>query len=102
MSRSRDIGVLARRIGKFVFQEPAISAHDAVTERDLRLRSERQNAARIHRLARRAAGLGRVERKRRCSPIAVEMGERLAIFCDKALQAFGAKLRKRLVRNSEA
>ena len=44
----------------------------------------------------------RFKRKRRSSPIAVEMGERLAIFCDKALQAFGAKLRKRLVRNSDA
>ena len=44
----------------------------------------------------------RVERKRRSSLIAVEMGERLAIFCDKGLHAFGAKLRKRLVRNSDA
>ena len=40
--------------------------------------------------------------KRRSSPMAVEMGERLAILCDKALQAFGAKLCKRLVRRSDA
>jgi AMP nucleosidase len=46
--------------------------------------------------------LAEVQGKRRSSPMAVEMGERLAIFCDKALQAFGAKLRKRLVRNSDA
>jgi len=32
----------------------------------------------------------------------MELQEQLAIFCDKALQAFGAKLCKRLVGRSDA
>jgi len=35
--------------------------------------------------------------KRRSRPIAAGMEEQLAILCDKALQAFGAKLCQRLV-----
>jgi len=40
--------------------------------------------------------------KRRLPPITVEVGEPLAIFCDKALQTFGAKLCKRFVRRADA
>ncbi|WP_207783526.1 hypothetical protein, partial [Methylosinus sp. RM1] len=36
--------------------------------------------------------------KRRFRPIAAGMEEQLAIRCDKALQAFGAKLCQRLVQ----
>ncbi len=43
-----------------------------------------------------------LDRKRCLSPIPVELQEQLAIHCDKALQAFGAKLCKRLVRRSDA
>ena len=41
-------------------------------------------------------------RKRRLSPIPVELQEQLAILCDKALQAFDAKLCQRLVRRPDA
>ena len=61
MSRSCGVRVLARRIGKLVLQEPAMGAGEAVIGRNLRLPPDRQNAARMHRLARRAAGLGRVD-----------------------------------------
>jgi putative transposase len=44
------------------------------------------------------ARLEQLNRKRRCSPISFETRERLAISCEKALHAFGAKLCKRLVR----
>jgi hypothetical protein len=40
--------------------------------------------------------------KRRLSPIPVELREQLAILCDKALQAFDAKLCQRLVRRPDA
>jgi len=40
--------------------------------------------------------------KLRLSPMAVGKGERLAILCDMALQAFGAKVCKRLDRRSDA
>ena len=43
-----------------------------------------------------------VRRKRRLSPIPVELQEQLAILCDKALQAFDAKLCQRLVRRPDA
>jgi hypothetical protein len=44
----------------------------------------------------------RLIRKRRLSPIPVELQEQLAILCDKALQAFDAKLCQRLVRRPDA
>jgi hypothetical protein len=43
---------------------------------------------------------GEAYRKRRSSPMSVETEERVAILCDKALQAFGAKLCQRLVQRA--